>query len=153
MPDKIEWATPEYKYYRKDKSWFFIAGIFFGILMIWSLWTRNILFAIFIGLSYFLIVVFALKKPEAAYISINSKGVSINTNLHEFDSLKSFWIFYEPPEIKEISLKDKKKTSPYIKIPLGDQSPIEIRSLLIKYIPEKRQEESLIDNFFRSIGF
>jgi hypothetical protein len=153
MPDKIEWAAPEYTYYKKDKSWFFLAGIIFGILMIWSLWTRNILFAIFIALSYFLIVVFALKKPETTFIAINHKGIRINTDFHEFDTLKSFWIFYEPPEIGEISLKSKRKTASYIKIPLGEQNPVEIRELLIKYLPERKQSESLIDNLFRSIGF
>jgi len=26
---------------------------------------------------------------------------------------------------------------PYIKIPIGEQNPVEIRKILIKYIPEK----------------
>lgn len=152
MADKIEWAAPEYDYYKKDKTWFFLAGIFFGLLMIWSLWTKNILFAIFIALSYFLIVVFGLKKPETTYISINHRGVRINTNFHEYNALKSFWIFYEPP-VRELSLKSKRKTASYIKVPLGDQNPVEIRDVLMKYLPEKKQAESLIDNLFRAIGF
>ncbi|MFC1700685.1 hypothetical protein ACFLZ0_00855 [Patescibacteria group bacterium] len=153
MPNKIEWAVPEYNYYKKTKSWFTIAGIIFIILLLWSIWTKNVLFVMFIVLSYFLIIIFALKKPKIAYISIQPKGININANFYDFDKLKSFWIFYTPTGIKEISLQCKKKTIPYIRIPLGDQNPVRIRKFLIKYIPEDKQEESLIDNLFRSLKF
>lgn len=153
MPNKIEWAAPEYNYYQKDKIWFIAAGAFFGILIVIALWTNNLIFAIFIGLSCFLVIAYGLKKPQTTYISLQPKGVSVNAKLYEFETLSSFWVFYNPPELKEISLKSKRKTVPYIRLPLGGQSPIEARSFLVKYIPEKKQEESLIDAFFRSIGF
>jgi len=153
MSDKIEWAAPEYNYYYKGRIWFIVAGLFFGALMIIALWTNNLVFAIFIGLSYFLIVAYGLKKPQTAYISVSSKGISVNAKLYEFSALSSFWIFYNPLELKEISLKSKKKIAPPVHIPLGDQNPVEVRSFLTKYIPEKKQEESLADVLLRSIGF
>ena len=106
-----------------------------------------------IGLSYFSITVFALKKPREINLAITAKGIKIDKTLYEFDNLKSFWIFYEPPQIKELSLRSKKTVMPYIKISLGEQNPVEVRQTLLKYLPERRHKESLVDNLARSLRF
>jgi hypothetical protein len=62
-----------------------------------------------------------------------------------FNNLKSFWIFNEPSEVKYISIESKKVFMPRIAIPLGEQPPEEIRRTISKFLPEKKQEESLID--------
>lgn len=153
MPDKIEWSAPEYAYYSKNGGWFLTTGFIALMLFFWAIWTKNFLFVILIGLGYFLLVAFALKRPEEVYVSLKPKGIHVNTKLYKFDDLNSFWIFYNPPEIKELSLHSKKKMTPYITIPFNNQNPVEIRNFLINYIPEKKQDESLIDNLFRSWRF
>lgn len=157
MPDEenntIEWTALEFDYYSKSKSWFVGFGIVAVLLALWGIWTKNIIFVILIGLSYFTLVVFAFKKPRGVQFAITPKGVNVDENLYNYDDLKSFWIFYEPPEVTEISLHSKKIATPYIKIPLGDQNPVEIRRMLIKYIPEIKQETSLADNLSRTIKF
>lgn len=153
MPNKIEWATPEYNYYQKDKVWIIVASVFTLLLIGWAIWTKNILFAILIALGYFLIIVFAFKKPDTIYISLSPRGITVNTKFYEFEDIESFWIFYDLPETKELSIKSKSKISPYIVIPLGDQSPIAAREYLIRYIPEKKQTESLLDNITRGLRF
>ena len=151
--NRFEWTAPEFTQYEKSKSWFLTLGLIAAGLFIWALFAKNILFALFIGLSYFLICVYAFKKPNNLRLSISIRGIRINKTLYPLDNLKSFWIFYEPPEIKELSVRSKKTIMPYIKIPLGEQNPVEIRRFLIKYLPEKRQEESLIDNLSRQFRF
>jgi len=151
--NQIKWSAPEFEYYNKEKSWFVITGIFAIILFLWALFTKNILFVLLIGLGYFSIVAFGLKKPRDIKLAITPKGVQIEKTVYPFDNLKSFWIFYDPDGPKEISLRSKKTVMPYIKIPLGSQNPAEIRKILIKYLPERKHAESLIDNLSRSLKF
>ena len=154
MPkNHLKWTAPEFKQYKKNQSWFIVAGLIAAGLFIWALLTKNLLFALLIGLSYFSITVFALKNPREINLAITAKGIKIDKTLYEFDNLKSFWIFYEPPHVKELSLRSKKTIMPYIKIPLGKQNPVEARRLLLKYLPERKHKESLIDNFARSLRF
>jgi len=154
MPkNHLKWSTPEFTQYSKSKSWFIVTGLIAGGLFLWALLTKNLIFALLIGLSYFSITVFALKKPREINLAITAKGIEIDKTLYEFDNLKSFWIFYEPPQIKELSLRSKKTIMPYIKIPLGEQNPVKVRRLLMKYLPEKKHKESLIDNLARSLRF
>ncbi|MBI2053042.1 MAG: hypothetical protein HYT34_02235, partial [Candidatus Ryanbacteria bacterium] len=67
--------------------------------------------------------------------------------------LKSFWVFYTPGGVKELSLKLEKALAPYLRIPLGDANPNEVRTFLLNYLPEKKQEDSLIDALMRYLQF
>jgi len=121
---EFEWKALEFEKTEKTKSWFIIPGII----------------TIIIG-------IFALK------FRIDEKGIKIGRKLFDFDELKSFWVFYSPPEEKELSIRSKKMFIPYIKIPLDNQNPNEIRKYLLKFLPEKRHKESVIDIWMKRIGF
>lgn len=151
--NQIEWVAPEFEQHQKSKSWFITIGIISGILFLLAIFTKNILFALLIGLSYFTISSYAIKKPKDIKISINSKRIKIEKTLYALENIRSFWIFYDPPEIKELSLRSKKTIMPYIKVPIGDENPVEIRKILIKYLPEKKHKESAIDNLAKNLKF
>ena len=50
----------------------------------------------------------------------------------------------EPPLFKELSIESKKMFMPYLRAPLGDNRPDEIREALSKFLPEEKQQESFI---------
>lgn len=151
--NSLEWSAPEFFYFEKTEIWFAVSGLIAIIIFITALWTRNILFALLVFLGYFSITIYAIKKPRDIDININSQGIKIDRTLYTYDNLKSFWIFYEPPTLKEISLLSKKKIMPHIKIPIGAQDPAAIRKVLVQYLREKKQDESLIDNITRQLRF
>ncbi len=152
MKNKIEWRTPEYQYHAKGKEWMVYLGLISGLLFLSGLWFKNYLFSLFIGLSFFAVTVYAFRKPKIIKVLIDRQGVKINNSLYQYENLSSFWIFYNPP-IKELSLRSKKMTMPYLKIPLADQDPTKIRKFLIKYLPEKKHRESLTEEFARRLKF
>jgi hypothetical protein len=150
---KLEWTALEFQQYSKNTSWFVVGGLIAFSLFLWAALTKNFLLVILVILGYFTVMAFALKKPRKIRLAITPRGVMIDRVLYRFDNLKSFWIFYDPPELKELSLRSKKTIMPYIKIPLGQQNPVKVRQVLLKYLPERKQEESLIDNLARSLRF
>ncbi len=125
-------------------------GIIFLILfgfLVWGFFTNNFLLsiiAILIGLLFYL-----LERREAREykFKITWEGVEAYGNLYEYDSLENFWIFYDKEEDgkKELSLKSKKIFSPYIRIPLKDMDPVEVREILINFLPEEKHEEGVVD--------
>jgi len=147
------WEAPEFEKTEKGKSWLIIPAIITIVLGVISLITENILFLIFILLAFFMFLIYSKKEPRIINFKINEKGIEIDGNLHDFDSLRSFWIFYDPPIEKEISLRSKKTFFPYIRIPLAEENPAEIRKYLLKFLPEKRHRESIIDIWMKRIGF
>lgn len=150
---EFEWQAPEFDKKEKTKSWFILPGIITIALGIFALLTENILFLILIILGFFVFYIYANKEPRIIKFKINEKGIEMDDKLHEFDSLRSFWIFYDPPEQKELSFRSRKTLLPYVRIPLENENPNEIRKFLLKFLPEKHHRESLIDIWMRRVRF
>lgn len=150
---EFKWEAPEFDKKEKSKSWFIIPAIITIVLGLLALFSENILFLIVIVMAFFVFYIYANKDPRIIKFKLNEKGIEIENKLYDFDELRSFWIFYNPPEQKELSFRSRKTLLPYIHIPITDEDPIEIRKFLLKFIPEKRHKESLIDIWMRRIGF
>jgi len=149
----IQWQAPEFKKYEKGPGWFIILGISALLIFTIVLLMKNFIFAILIILAVFVIFIYALKEPRLVNFKISGKGITIDDKVYSYEELKSFWIFYELPQIKELSIRSKKWLMPLIKIPIEEQDPTLIRSALIKFIPEQKQEESVIDVVARNLKF
>ena len=150
---EFEWQAPEFPKKQKAKSWFIIPAIITIVLGIFALVTESFLFLITIILAFLVFYIYANKEPKIIKFKINEKGLEIDERVYDFDSLRSFWIFYDPPEQKEISFRSQKTLLPYIRIPLADENPSEIRKFLLRFLLEKRHKESLIDIWMRRVGF
>ncbi len=153
IPDKIEWVAPEFIKHKKGERWFILPGLIAVALIIIAIILKNFLFVIGIIIASLAVYTYAKKEPRKIKFTIGGKGIQIDNQTHRFEDLKSFWVFYEPPEIKELSIRSKKMFMPYIKIPLNDQNPAKIRKLLLKFLPERRHHESIIDQWSRKSGF
>jgi hypothetical protein len=149
----FEWQAPEFETKKKTNSWFIIPAIITIILGIIAFATDNLLFLLLILLAFFTFYIYAKKEPRIINFKINERGIEVDGKIHQFESLRSFWVFYDPPTEKEISFRSKKTTFPYIRIPLAEQNPNEIRKYLLKFLPEKHHKESLVDIWMRRIGF
>ena len=153
MPSS-SWQDYEYPYYPKSAYWMAIFALIVIILLATSIfWLKNYFFSLLILGAAALIYTFANKKPKKITFRINENGIEADHSFFPYKNIKSFWIFYHPPEIKEISIKTKALINPEIKIPLGDQDLVQIRHFLLKYLPEEEHEESLLEILLRIIKY
>ncbi len=149
----LSWRSLEYIQPENGKERAILAGILAAGFFIGSLIIKNYLLAIIIGLAYSIIYIYSVRKPLMIDFALTRRGIQVGNRVYEYDNLKSFWVFYAPPELKELSVQSKKTLMPYIKIPIENVNPTQLRSILLKYIPEKKQEESVVDVAARRIGF
>ena len=150
---EFEWEAPEFEKTEKEKSWFVMPAIVAIILGVFALLVDNPLFVVLIVLSFVSFYIYARKTPRIIKFRIDEKGVEVDGRLHEFADLRSFWLFYNPPLEKTLSIRGKKTFFPYLRIPLDKENPTEIRKFLLKFIPEKRHQESIINIWMKRIGF
>lgn len=145
------WSAKEYEKKSKTKRWYLVATIILCSIILYALLTNNPIMAvtfILIGVVGYLLLE---NNPRKTRFTITSDGIQAGSELYEYENIQSFWIFYEPGHLQAISLHTKSGFVPFIKIPLGDEDPVELRETLIKYVPEKKHKENLIDiieNFF-----
>jgi len=152
-PEKIKWTAPEFEKYEKGKKWFIFLGLIALAVVIIATIFNNFLLAIIIILATFILFNYAKKEPRKINFIIDGRGIKIDNKLYKYKELKSFWMFYEPPKIKELSIRSSKALLPYIKIPLFKQNPAEIRRFLLRFLPEKEHYESIIEEWMRKIRF
>lgn len=117
------------------------------------IWAGNILLSVFLFCSALVFSIFLNRPDFKAKIVLDHTGIAINEKQYKFQDIKSFWVHYEADGIQELSLQPKKMLIPYVTIPMSNANPLEIRDLMLLYLPEKLHEHSLIEEMSRKIGF
>lgn len=141
----FSWKAPEFEVYEKSKTWYLFIMAFLLGLVSYALIVNSPIMAI----TFILIGVVGYlnlqKEPQIMEFKITTKGIVAGKDLYPFENIKSFWIFYDPPHTKTISLHTNASVFPFIHIPINNEDPVKIRDILIEYIEEIKQEPSTID--------
>jgi hypothetical protein len=148
----LHWRAPEYEKYEKSRQWYLYVSLVLLAVIAYAVYTDSPVMAITFILIGVVGYIFINRAPQVIDFAVTQEGIIIGREIYDFENIKSFWIFYEPHDIKVVSLHIKNKLMPYIHIPIHEENPIEIRRLLLKYIPEEKQDPSLMDILERLIG-
>jgi len=149
-----EWTCPEFVKYRKNKSWYQILWVILVLLIIFAIFKGGFLPVVTFVLMGIVVYVYSKKEPRKIHFKIVNKGIWFNEKFYDFTELKSFWILYEPPELKTLNFLTEKKLPGIITFQLGDQNPVKIREILLEFLPEdEKRKESLADKAARAVKF
>ncbi len=146
------WEFPEYIKYKKTKKWWFLFVFLNIIFVIGGFLTDNITTVILILLIIDIILLFReFDEPDNIEIIIYSNGVYIDKKLYEWKDIDSFWIVYNPPDIKKLYFSFKNKFKAPFYVPLENKNPLKIRKILGDYIKEdlEQEDELTIDSLGR----
>lgn len=147
----IEWSTYEYEKMERGPYWFLLPGGVALIFIIFGVLARSYFFIAFVALAFTVLAIYMKREPRLLNFAITSEGVRIGKQIYDYSSLKSFWIFSKSSP-KELSLETGKALVPYVKIPLGDLEPDEVRNYLLNFIKEEEHKEFISDQIARSLG-
>ena len=152
-PSLIAWEAPEFEVTADRERFLIPLGILLAGGGIAALIFKNFLFAVFLLIAGGLVAAQARRVPRTMRFAVTARGVAAGNRLYEFGDLKSFWISYDPPLFKELLVTSKKTLMPLVRVPLGDLDPLRLREILLRFLPEERHEESLIDIISKRLGF
>lgn len=149
----FSWEAPEYEHTEKHPKWYWVTGAALLAIVVYAIITDSVLMAITFILIGMLMYIYAEREPRQIRMEISPNGIVVDRQIYDFDDLKSFWIFYEiEAGFKVLSLHSKKTFLPHIHIPVGEANPIVIREVLLNYLPEIRQEMTIVDKLSLLIG-
>jgi hypothetical protein len=86
-------------------------------------------------------------KPTS--VAIDEQGIAIDGRHHPHADLASFDVHTMPDGTVELSLHTSKWHAPHVRLPLGDQDPAQVRTVLAQYVPEARHPIPLWDYLIR----
>jgi len=149
----LKWTGPIYVHQPDKKAALLLSFTLFAIAALFQIFQKNLITTILFSLLGMIILIKANKKPEIVNFEINPLEVKVGEKLYQFREIKSFWIEYEPElNIKELSLQPKKWYHAFVKIPIYDQNPLQLRAFLLKFLPEVEHKDSLADALSRKLG-
>ncbi|MSU55451.1 MAG: hypothetical protein EXS46_02840 [Candidatus Taylorbacteria bacterium] len=155
IPTKKEplvWLAYEYVYREKSSDWYWAVTIIVISIAVTSVLFDNILFAIVIILGFFGLMMYAKRKPHIHQIKIDHRGIEEGRLHYLYSSLDSFWVEDRFGDFK-IILKSKRKTLPYIVIPIIDVDPDVVRNYIGRYIKEEEHHEPIAKQIMEYLGF
>jgi len=150
----MQWQAPEFEsIFKREKKWYMYLALILAAIIGYAIYTNSPLMAITFILIGILGYIYMNQEARIMDFGITEDGVIAGKEIYRFENITSFWIFYEPGEMKVISLKIKSSyLTPFVHIPVHDQDPVKIREQLMKFIPEDKQELSIIDYLERILG-
>ncbi len=99
------------------------------------------------------LTIYGLREPKIINFEITTKGIKADKHFYSFDDIDSFWIFYDPPETKNVSFILKHHLTSHLHIPLGETNPIKVHEILIDILPEVEQKENLAEAVLKALRF
>ncbi len=150
--NKIEWKAPEYKHKEKSIDFLWAIGSIALVMCGFALWQGSYLFAIFIVISAFSLILFSVRPPLDIVFTIETSGLSLGKDKYEWKNIKGFHINKYEDEAK-LLIEINKYLLPIYTIPVPLEKVDDIRENLIKVTPNIDLEESKSMKFMESIGF
>jgi len=153
-PGKIlhRWRTLEFDPREYSQKWLAYAALIIIAIVGYSVYTNSPVVSILFILIGVVGYIYLNKKPRILDFAITNTGVIADKEIYQFENINSFWIFYAPPQEKLLSLHTKSYLMPFVHIPIGNENPVKIREMLLKYIPEIKQKPSFADMLERLLG-
>lgn len=149
----LSWTAPDKHHELISHAWRKgIITILVAMAFTALLWQGSILTAItFFALAVVTSMHFWQEARHERY-EIHPHGIVVAGQFHHYHDLDSFWIHEHPEGFHELSLCTGQLINHYIKISLKGQDPLEVRDVLLRYLPEERHEEGLEDLLRRKLG-
>ncbi|MFC1787929.1 hypothetical protein ACFLZY_01790 [Patescibacteria group bacterium] len=143
----VGWEVDEYPQHDRSRLWFLVAGIVGVALIVYSVATANMLFAVIVLMIGVIILVSSMKTPDKVQVIVTTTGVLVGDSYYEYKDIKDFAIVYNPPETKLLYIDFESGWKPLLSIPLEDTDPNEVRESLLPYVIEDldRTDERLTD--------
>lgn len=150
----ISWQAREFAEYRKSAGWYVGFTILSVLLMTFAVFSKSPLTIIAFAVMIASVFLFTRQKARFVTCSITPIGISVGKVVYPYKNIKTFWLFYNPPEIKTLNFETTAYLNNTVTVELGDQDPVAVKLLLNKYLVEDlEREESFSDVLARKTKF
>ncbi len=149
----ISWQIEEYTHREKGTDWFWALGIIALAGAAIAVIYHDVLFAVFILLSAFMLGFYAARKPEIIEIALSNDGIKIRKYFYPYAKLKGFAIA-EHVMGNNLLIESDRMITPLIAIPLPVTMDNEkLQDFLKTKLEEKPLKEHASHRVMEHLGF
>lgn len=141
----LHWDAPEHDPLELGPKSRMISIILLILIIGWALYTNSPIMAItfiLIGMTGYLALG---HEPRIIPFYLTTKGIVAGKEYYEFESIESFHLYDEPPFDNLLSIKTNGSLISHVHVPITNLPVIELRTALMKFVPENKHEPGLVD--------
>ena len=139
----LRWRAPDYYTFERSPYWSLIVGLVSMVLALILIYTGNFFPVIIIILAVIVTFQLSHEKPKTHEFAIDESGMLSREVYIPFYELKSFWIAKHGTK-SILYIEPVGYFKGPITIPLGNQSIVEVKNFLLRYLPEKLENGELM---------
>ncbi len=147
----FDWEVNEYEKHDRNKRWYVITAIVGVALLLYSVISGNYLFTLVVVLFGIVLFLQDMQQPMQVSFAVTETGIVVGSTYYPFKEITSYWIIYNPPEVKNIYFTTNSILKHRLQVPLLDIDPRPIREYLNQFLIEDldQEEEPLSDRLGR----
>jgi uncharacterized membrane protein len=150
--ERLEWSAPEYSHKVRSIDFFWAIGLASMIGAALAVWMHDFLFAVFILVSGFCLVLFYHREPKDIDFVIETSGITLGRTVYPWKSIMGFHIKKDEPFAKLMIATDR-KFLPIHTVALPPELIGRVKAAFLKVVPDIDMEESQSTLFMEKIGF
>ena len=127
------WIVPEYVKHERSRLWYVVASVVGFILIIYSFFSANFLFAVIIIVGTLIIIIHDGQKPARVKVAVTDEGIVIGRAFYDYNELKNFAVVEKKNEkIKNLYFEFKSALRQRLSIPLDGMEINDLKTTLLK---------------------
>ncbi len=132
----FQWSYSENATPHRSATWYIVAGLVVGVILVYSLATANYLFAL-ITLMTTIIVFSSMfqSSPERSY-EITGHGISVDGSFLAFTDCDSFAVVPATQDMHKIYVQPRKGMGSLMSIPIAADKGEKMRTFLLNHVTE-----------------
>lgn len=148
----VFWWSIEEKKQEKTLGWYFLAGTFVALMIIFALIQRNWLFILIVFLAWLAYWAISRNQISENFFRISSHGLEVNSKLYRFSEMSGFGLVDRQEPSDTLVFQTKSMGQKFIIVPIKKDQE-KIRAFLKKWVPEKKYEETILDALEEFLNF
>ena len=151
--EKLEWMIFEYEQKEHSVDWYWTISIITLVSIGLAIWAHNYLFAVFILISCFSLILINVRAPNEITFVIDNDGIIMGKEVHPWKSLKGFHVT-KGVHYDKLLIETNKKFLPIYRINLPKDLTPKIKRDLLIFIPNNSDlKESRSMQLMEKLGF
>ena len=148
----VTWQAPEFEYWEKGISWYWLTIVVAVLLVALSVWQRNFLFGFFIVVAEVLVLLWGGRKPRTFAFTASEKELVIEGRERH---LWSEFLSFSAEEREDFSsiVFQFRRARPALYILVPQAQFLEVRQMLISRLPHIERQRSLVEAVEEFFGF
>lgn len=153
----LSWTAPEFEYRAKGVGWYWKTIILASIIIAFSIWQGNVVFAGFIVIAEIMIIIWGNRAPEAIHFSITRHGIAIGQRMFFlYPALEAFSITVSADPLSgwdELVIHPKYGLAQRVRVRIPKNLTPSVHRILSIVVAEIEHEDTLVDVIQHYLGF